>query len=1684
MKQFYKILLLLLITFGSRSMQAQFACSNVFFNITDRDSVCNGTCAWLTAALPELRKTTSYTVDAIPYVASLPCESGGISAPGSIRSDDIHSTVVPIGFDFCFFGNTYNQAVMSANGYVTFNTALAGTFSPWAFTSAAALPSSVVTQIRNSILGPFQDIDPSVSYSPTYVTYQTVGVAPWRAFIVKYTNIPMFSCTGSRHTSTIVCYETTNYIEIYMTNKPVCPGWNGGLAIEGIQNSTGTVGYAVPGRNATVWTATNDAYRFTPNGPQLPVQIYWYELGGSGIPLAADTTVSLCPSLPGPFPAVQNYYARAVILDSCTFSASRVDSISLYDSATVYVKGALITPVFHEDSIRCGQDSIRLDAGLGGVKYTWGLYTTNRYKYIYSAGDYLCLKFTDTNLCYLDSVAFHVVPISTMEDTFLYQRPPLCHGDNNGYVVMRTTNAAGRVRYGLDGATPTFGDSILNIPAGAHYVIVLDSFNCRDSMPFTFVEPPSLILTLDSLYNLKCNGDSSGRIKIIGSGGVTPYSYYWSDASALWTDSTSGSILNQIPGGNYTIEIVDSHNCRVSQMFVVTEPTRLLIDSFTTDSVQCFEGGDGMAHVFVSGGTAGYTYLWSSGSTTDTANSLSAGFYSVTVKDVNLCSIEDSVRVIQPSEVFLIPDSIRQITCNNAGDGLIILNAVGGTPPYTYSDDAITFGSIRIFSGYSAGTRVFYVRDAHNCQDTMQFTYINPLAIEPYMISMRPESCPGKADGNVVIATTYGVPGFQYSTDNVTYGFSTTLGGLTTNSYTAYVRDTNGCIDSVNVSVGLRAPLVLDLDSVNVRCNNGNDGIVIANLVGGEAPYQYQLGVAPFTSSNTFNTLAAGFYTVNIRDTNNCITSASIVVNQPVRIQPTILSTTTVTCFGQTDGSVTLGHVNGSAPFSYSVDAGPFGSSNVVSGLSAGSHIAYVKDSTNCIDSISFSTGNPSDIVTVLTARTNVSCFGGNDGRLQVSSTGGASTTYTYAWSNGDIGNFADSLTVGTYYVTTTDSNACFVIDTFIITQPSLLVNSLTSTSLLCYGNTNATIISTTSGGTPAYSYLWNDPSAQTTPTAIGLSAGTYTVTVTDILGCTDVDSMTILQPDSLSLSYVSTNITCYGGFNGTITASGGGGTGVISYSIGGAYQLSGSFTGLTPGLYILTVKDANNCTKSLNLTLTQPLRIIPTILSLRNELCNGDRNAAVQIGHTNGFAPFQYSLDKTLYQLSDSFTSLAVGNYRAYVVDSLFCIDSINFTITEPAPITISTVPTMNKCFGDSTGGMTFTARGGSTPYSYSIDNGTTYQSSNAFTSLVAGTYFIKVRDNNGCMGSASFTLVNPPKYIIDATAFEVLCWDSENGSIQIANTGGTPPYANYQYSRDNISFLTSAVSNIINLAGGFYYIEAFDGNGCLASDTATIGKPPIDVFSITVDSTTCYGPQYLDGAIHVDATANPPYTYSVDGGPQELNANLYGLGAGPHLVIASNRNGCIDSMMVTIPSPPPIIVDVIPDTVFLALGASIPVLVVQQNAVNETYLWSSGLGLSCIDCKDPIVSAYNDIVYQVKVYDHRYQFSTEDCYAEATLYVFVEDHVRSYLPNAFVPGKGGENATFKIYGEGIKLIRWSVYDRWGEKLFESNRQDIGWDGTYKGSLVNPGVYVYFVEAEYLDGQRETYSGSVTVLR
>lgn len=173
-------------------------------------------------------------------------------------SDDIHSGIIPIGFSFCFFGNTYDSIVISSNGYVTFDLTQANQYSTWSITSA--IPDTNLPM--NSIMGPFQDINPGANGQ---VSYRVVGLAPYRKFIISYYQVAMFSCTNMAFSNQIVLHETTNYIDVFITDKPLCSSWNNGVAIEGLHNIDGTEAYIVPGRNyPTQWTAANDGYRFKP----------------------------------------------------------------------------------------------------------------------------------------------------------------------------------------------------------------------------------------------------------------------------------------------------------------------------------------------------------------------------------------------------------------------------------------------------------------------------------------------------------------------------------------------------------------------------------------------------------------------------------------------------------------------------------------------------------------------------------------------------------------------------------------------------------------------------------------------------------------------------------------------------------------------------------------------------------------------------------------------------------------------------------------------------------------------------------------------------------------------------------------------------------------------------------------------------------------------------------------------------------------------------------------------------------------------------------------------------------------------------------------------------------------------------------------------------------------------------
>jgi gliding motility-associated-like protein len=232
---------------------------------------------------PTPNQTTNYSVSPIPYVNQT--NTGN----QLFMTDDSQQGPFNIGFTFCFFGQTYTQFWVGSNGWISFSPGQPTTF------TTQTIPTANFLVPKNCIMGPWQDWHPGLGGQ---IRYQTVGVAPCRKLIVSWVNIPMYICTANQGTFHIVIHESTNYIDSYIQSKPACLQWQGGTATQGVHNIAGTIGITSPGRNSSVWTATNDAYRWTPTGPVVTPTLTWYQVGNP-IPIGTGPTINVTPPAAG-----------------------------------------------------------------------------------------------------------------------------------------------------------------------------------------------------------------------------------------------------------------------------------------------------------------------------------------------------------------------------------------------------------------------------------------------------------------------------------------------------------------------------------------------------------------------------------------------------------------------------------------------------------------------------------------------------------------------------------------------------------------------------------------------------------------------------------------------------------------------------------------------------------------------------------------------------------------------------------------------------------------------------------------------------------------------------------------------------------------------------------------------------------------------------------------------------------------------------------------------------------------------------------------------------------------------------------------------------------------------------------------------------------------------------------------
>lgn len=760
-------------------------------------------------------------------------------------------------------------------------------------------------------------------------------------------------------------------------------------------------------------------------------------------------------------------------------------------------------------------------------------------------------------------------------------------------------------------------------------------------------------------------GLADGSLTANPIGGTPPFSYLWN------TGDTMAALLNR-PMGSYTLIVTDSNGC------IIGENINLNVNSGTTTLTDC--AGT------ITDGSASNEYV----------NNINcswliqpAGASSITLTfsnfdtelDYDFVTVYNGINATAPLLGQYSGNTLPPVLTANSGkifiefSSDIFVTAQGWTASYTSHTNvsqnvSVCAGQSYTYNGNTYSTSGSYtnaISSISGCDSTVitNLTVLSPINTN---ISQTNVSCNGGNNGTASVTPTGGAGGYAYSWSN---GQSTAnISGLSAGNYTVFITDNAGCTQTGNVTITQASPISITTNSSAIACSGGNDGSISASATGGTGNYAYSWSSGQTTA--TITNLQAGTYIVFVTDQNNCQNAQTSNLSNPSPIA-TPITQSNVTCFNGNNGSATVSASGGTGNFFYSWSNGLTGA--MASFLTAGAYTVFVTDGNNCTTAQNVNITQPAAINATFSTNP-ISCNGGNNGSITVIPSGGTGT-FSYSWNNGQTSATAIGLVAGNYSVLLTDANNCTQIQSVNLAQPNPIAATLTQSNVSCNGGNNGTASVLASGGTGNYSYSWSN--TQTTATASGLTAGTYSVTISDQNNCTQIQSVTITQATAIVISPSQTNVSCNGGNNGTASGIATGGTGSYSYAWNNG-QIGANAINLAAGTYILTVKDANNCTQTQSITITAPSAIVATTNHTDVTCFNGNDGSA-SAAASGGTGNLSYSWSNG--QLGASASNLSAGTYSLFVTDQSNCTQTASVIINNAQAIT--TTQNIELCDGDS---------------------------------------------------------------------------------------------------------------------------------------------------------------------------------------------------------------------------------------------------------------------------------------------------------------------------------------------------------------------------------------------------------------
>ena len=995
------------------------------------------------------------------------------------------------------------------------------------------------------------------------------------------------------------------------------------------------------------------------------------------------------------------------------------------------------------------------------------------------------------------------------------------------------------------------------------------------------------LITSVTKTDVLCYGGSTATATISVSGGIAPYTYTWNTTPVQYAATATN--LN---AGTKTVVVKDANGCSITNSVIIAQPAAISL-TFTKTDVSCNAGANGTATVNPTGGVAPYTYTWSitPAQYTATATGLTFGAKGVTVRDANGCAKTGSVTLLQPAAIT-VSFAQTSVTCNGGNNGSLTATASTGVAPYTYTWNTTPAQYTQTITSLTAGSKTVTVKDANGCTKAASFAVTQAAAITATAVITNP-TCNGGNNGSITATAASGVAPYTYTWNTTPTQYTQTVVGLTAGAKIVTVTDANGCAKTKSVTITQPLTLAATLVKTDVSCFGGSNGTATVSVTsGGVAPYTYTWNTTPAQYGPLATGLTAATYSCTIKDANGCSLVRTIAVAQPATALSATTTSVNVSCAGGNNGTATVTATGGVAPYTYTWAGSPTQYTATANNLSAGTLNVNVVDAKGCVLSKIVTIGQPTPYAFAANY-TNVACNGTSTGNIDLT-VAGATPPYNYSWSNGATTQDLNNLAAGTYTVNVIDSKGCVGTFSLTLTQPSALAASVSTTSPSC--GTNGTASVSVTGGNAPYYYSWATTPAQYAATATNLVAGTYNCYITDSYGCSLQTNASISQGGgNLTLTTTQTNVSCNGANNGSATVTVAGGAAPYSYSWStNPAQTTATAINLPAGAYMVSVS-ANGCTASATVSISQPAALV-TNSSQLNVTCNGGNNGAAYVAVAGGTAPYTYTWNTNPAQYTQQANNLTAGAYVCTIKDANNCSTTRSVTITQPTSALIATTTQTNvSCPNGTNGTATVTATGGLPPYTYTWATTPTQYTSTA-TNLPAGTRNVIVVDANGCSISRTVTITQPTGFGLSVQYQLPSCSNSTNGSISATVSGGTPPY--------NYSWNTGATTaNISNLAGGSYTLYITDANGCSRSYVIPLNAPAPLVASTSQTNTS--GGNNGTATVTVSG-GTPSYYYQWNTNPAQYGATATGLAAGNYICLITDSYGCTLTKNFSISTPP----------------------------------------------------------------------------------------------------------------------------------------------------------------------------------